>query len=130
MNNDIHPRRLVWIQLGNNCMFCEDPQGESYTTYVALEAKVGYISCKECQEKMATAAEFWRTHHAYGKANHLKDRTDLKIKRSNGVIESGWCLNNPLVNEEDDGRISIHCYNPSKDIGKWVFIDDVLELNP
>ena len=130
MNKEIHPRRLTWLQIGDNCMFCEDPKGESYMTHVALEAKIGYISCKECQEKMSAAVEYWRTHHAYGKANHLKDRTDLKIKRSNGDIETGWQLNNPLVNKEDDGRISIHCYNPSKDIGKWVMMESLLELNP
>ena len=127
---EIFPRRLVWLQLGDNCMFCEDPHGESFTTYVALEAKLGYISCADCKEKMATAAEFWRTHHAYGQANHLKDRTDLKVKRSNGDIESGWQLNNPLVNIEHDGQATIHCYNPSKDIGKWVFMENLLELNP
>jgi hypothetical protein len=126
---EISPRRLVWLQLGDNCMFCPDPNGESYTTYVALEAKLGYISCANCKEEMKEAVEFWGKHRAYGQAHHLKDRTDLKIKRSNGDIESGWRLNNPLVNVEYDGQITIHCYNESKDLGKWCYMDSVLELN-
>ena len=126
---EIFPQRLVWLRLGDNCMFCTDPKGQSYTTYVALEAKFGYISCADCIEKMRAAAEFWRTHRAYGQANHLKDRQDLKIKRSNGDIEAGWQLNNPLVNIEHDGQVTIHCYNESKDIGKWVFMESLLELN-
>ena len=129
MAEEIYPRRLVWIAIEKNCMFCTDPQGESYSTNVAVEAKLGYISCAACREKMATAVEFWRTHRAFGQANHLKDRTDLKIKRSNGAIEAGWCLNNPLVNIEEDGQETIHCYNKSKDIGKWVFMDSLLALN-
>ena len=109
MTDYIHPRRLVWLQVADNCMFCVEPKGQSYMTYVALEAKVGYISCHDCREKMEAAVEFWRTHKAYGKANHLKDQIDLKIKRSNGLMESGWRLNNPLVSFADDGKTTIHC---------------------
>ena len=127
--NNISPLRLTVIQNGNNCMFCSDPHGSSYSTYVALEAKVGYISCEECREKMAAAVEYWRANKAYGQARHLKDNMDLKIMRSNGEIEGGWCLNNPLVSFADDGRETIHCYNKSKDIGKWCYIDTVLSLN-
>lgn len=127
---EIYPRRLVWLQMGDNCMFCEDPQGESFTTYVALEAKTGFISCINCREKMSAAVEFWRTHRAYGAANHLKDKTDLKIKRSNGDIEAGWCLNNPLTSYDDDGNETVHCYNKSQNIGKWCKVESILELNP
>jgi hypothetical protein len=128
--NDISPRRLTMVSMGNNCMFCKGPQGESYITYVALESKMGYISCKECRVKMKAAVEFWRTHRAYGKANYLKDRTDLKIRRTNGVIEEGWHLNNPLVRHEDDGHVSIYCYNIDYNIGKWCRMETILELNP
>lgn len=127
--HDIHPRRLVMLSLGNNCMFCKDPKGESYTTYVALVEKLGYISCSDCRDKMRTVADFWRTHRAYGQANHLKDRTDLKIKRSNGDIDSGWRLNNPFVHKEYDGTITIHCYNATQNISKWCPMESILELN-
>jgi hypothetical protein len=126
--DQIYPRRLVFLQLG--CMFCSDPKGETYITHVALEDKLGYMSCSECREKMKAAVEFWRTQRAFGRANHLKERTDLKVKRSNGDIEAGWCLNNPIVNVDQDGQVTIHCYNKSKDIGKWVFMESLLELNP
>lgn len=125
----IHPQRLVWIQMGDNCMFCPDPKGRSYSTYVDLESKMGYICCENCQEKMKTTAEFWRENKAYGKANYLKNRTDLKIKRSSGVIEEGWRLDNPFYKYDDAGRITIHCYNETQNIGKWCYMDDVLELN-
>jgi hypothetical protein len=125
---EIYPRRLVFLQLG--CMFCNDPKGETYVTHVALEDKLGYMSCAMCIDKMKASVEFWRTNLAYGRANYLKNRTDLKVKRSNGDIETGWQLNNPLVNIEPDGQLTIHCYNASKDIGKWVFMESLLELNP
>ena len=129
MTIEIHPQRLVWISMGNNCMFCPNPQGQSYITYVALESKVGYISCGECREKMSTAAEFWRTHRAYGQANHLKGRSDLKIRRSNGLIECGWSLNNPLVKVETDGAVTIHCYNAENNLERWCQMKTLLELN-
>ena len=129
MSDYIHPRRLVWLQVSDNCMFCSEPKGQSYMTYVALEARMGYISCESCREQMETAVEFWRTHKAYGQANHLKDQIDLKIKRSNGLMEGGWRLNNPLVSFADDGRTTIHCYNETQNIGKWCYMDDVLEWN-
>ena len=128
--NDVHPWRLTMISMGKNCMFCKEPQGESYITYVALEDKFGYISCAECREKMQAAVEFWRTHMAYGQANHLKERTDLKVRRSNGDIEAGWRLNNPLVRFEDNGIVTIRCYNAEKNIGRWCPMETILELNP
>ena len=78
---------------------------------------------------MKAAVEFWRTHRAYGPANHLKDRTNLKIRRENGAIEEGWRLNNPLVRYEDDGKVTIRCYNPEKKLERWCQMDTILELN-
>ena len=127
--SEIHPWRLTMISMGDNCMFCKEPQGTSYITYVALEDKIGYISCAECREKMQSAVEFWRTHRAYGQANHLKERTDLKVRRTNGDIETGWCLNNPLVRYEDNGIVTIRCYNAEKNIGRWCQMETILELN-
>ena len=126
-DNEIYPRRLVFLQLG--CMFCAEPEGETYVTHVALPDRLGYMSCRNCREKMKAAVEFWRTHHAYGPAKHLKDRTDLKIKRSNGEIEAGWCLINPQVNKEENGKLLIECYNESQNIGKWCYLETILELN-
>ncbi len=124
---EIYPRRLVFLQLG--CMFCADPQGPTYVTHVSLEDKMGYMACGECTEKMLAAVKFWRTHWAYGAANHLKERTDLKIRRSNGAIEDGWRLNNPLVRYNDDGKVTIRCYNPEKNLERWCQMETILELN-
>ena len=125
--SEIYPRRLVFFQLG--CMFCENPQGPTYITHVALEDKMGYMSCGECKEKKQAAVEFWRTHRAYGQANYLKDRTDLKIRRSNGDIEDGWRLNNPLIRFEEDGKERIRCYNLEKNLERWCQMETILELN-
>jgi hypothetical protein len=129
-DNDVCPQRLTFISMGQNCMFCQDPQGASYSTFVALEAKVGYISCGDCRENMGKAAEFWRTHRAFGKANYLKDRTDLKILRSNGDIEAGWRLNNPMVNINSEGLETISLCNDEKHLEKICFMESILELNP
>ena len=128
-DTEISPRRLVFLQLG--CMFCPEPQGPTYITHLALEDKYGYMSCsqEECQAKMKVAVEFWKTHHAYGQANHLKHRTDLKICRSNGDIEDGWCLNYPLVRIDDDGKTMIRCYNAEKKLERWCHMETILKLN-
>ena len=126
--DEISPRRLTMVSIRDNCMFCKEPKGESYISYVALEDRIGYISCKECREKMKVAVDFWRTQRAYGQANHLKDRTDLKVRRSNGDIEGGWRMNNPLVRYDD--KIRICCYNQEKNIERWCRMETILELNP
>lgn len=126
--SEIYPRRLVFFQLG--CMFCETPQEPSYITHVSLEDKMGYMACGECKEKMKAAVEFWRMHRAYGQANHLKEHTDLKIRRSNGNIEGGWRLNNPLVRFEDDGKEIIRCYKEEQNVERWCKMETILELNP
>ena len=38
---DIYPKRLVMVQSVDNCMFCEHPEGVSYTIYVDSEDKLG-----------------------------------------------------------------------------------------
>ena len=129
MNTHVYPCRLVMIQIQNNCMFCEKPQGQSFTKYVHLEEKVGYIYCENCKAAADEASKYWRECVAYGKANYLKDR-DIQIKRSSGIIECGWELYNPFIHTNDEGIDKIHCYNKAQDLGRWCKLEDILELNP
>ena len=129
----IYPRRLVMIQIEHSCMFCEEPEAPSYSYYVCLYSKMGYISCDNCREKCKKAIDNWEKNIAYGQANYLKEKT-IKIKRSpvNGVraIEDGWSLDNPITTQNDDGKETIHCYNPKKDMARWCLMEEILELNP
>lgn len=134
MSDDfIYPRRLVMIQLANNCMFCDNPEGISYTYYVCLPDKLGYISCEKCKEegRGAKAVLNWNNTIAYSRANHLKDK-NIKVKRSekNGKreIEDGWILDYPVTRIEE-GNEMIHCYNAEQNISKWCYLDEILELN-
>lgn len=124
------PRRLTFIEMGDSCMFCDNPKGESHCCYVDLLTKMGYISCKNCHFKMEEAVKEWNEKLAYGRANYLKNK-EIKIKRSSGEIENDWIINNPFSNICDtSGLEMLHCHNVKKDISKWCYVDDIIELNP
>ena len=125
---NVYPCRLVMIQIQNNCMFCEKPQGQSFTQYVHLATRMGYIYCDKCKTAADEACAYWRDCVAYGKANYLKDR-DIQVKRSSGIIEHGWELYNPFIHTNDEGIDKIHCYNKAQDLGRWCKLEDILELN-
>lgn len=129
----IHPQRLVFMQIEGSCMFCSNPEGPSYSYYVCLYSKMGYFTCEKCNENCKETVAEWHKTLAYGKANYLKDKK-IKIKRSpvNGVraIEDGWSLDNPMTTHNDDGKETIHCYHVEKDMARWCLIDEILELNP
>jgi len=125
----IYPHRLVMIQLGDNCMFCINQKGETFTRYVDFHNKLGYIYCNKCEERTIDAIKVWKERIAYGPANYLKNK-DIKIKRSSGEIESGWILDNPVISNDIDGNDTIHCYNQTHVLGRWCLLKDILELNP
>lgn len=124
----VYPCRLVMIQIEKNCMFCDKPEGISSTKYVHLEEKMGYIYCENCKAAVNECCKYWSECVAYGKANYLKNR-DIQVKRSSGIIESGWELYNPFIYTNDEGIDKIHCYNKVQDLGRWCKLDDILELN-
>ena len=136
-NKYVYPRRLTMVQMGNNCMFCENPQGESYISMVELDDKMGYIYCKECKDadKGKQAIEIWNNILSYGKVHYLKGR-DIKVKRSprlgetEGVIESGWKLHNSVTSINNDFEPVVSCYNEALDLHKWCLIETIMELNP
>jgi len=125
----ICPRRLVMIKIQNNCMFCENPQGPSYIIYVYPEELVGYIYCANCKDSAVECSKYWNNNVAFGKANYLKEK-DIQIKRTSGIIESGWKLSNPFITFNPKGMETIHCYNKTQDLGRWCNLVDILDLNP
>jgi hypothetical protein len=125
----IYPRRLVFLQMGNKCMFCERQQGSSYLKHVAIEAKVGYIFCGECEAKADEMIKRWNAEFAYGIAHYLKDR-EIKVLRSNGAVEGGWRLSNPLLDISREGNYIIQCSHDEKQLEKWCYLNKILELNP
>jgi len=135
--NYIHPRRLTMIQMSNNCMFCENPQGVSYITHVVLEEKMGYIYCKECMDNnnVNQALEIWNNYLSFGEVHYLKDCT-IRVERSPKIgdttplIEGGWKLYNPITRINRDFEPTIHCYNERLELYKWCLIETIMRLNP
>jgi hypothetical protein len=127
MTDTVSPQRLVFMQFENNCMFCENPKGPSYSYYVSLMDKMGFLSCGKCKEKANETLDQWHLNIAYGRARYLKDKI-IKIKRSSGEIEDGWTLDNPLTGVDNRGIEVIHCYNQKEDIGRWCKLKEILDL--
>jgi len=125
----IYPRRLVFMHFTDVCMYCDNPKGEAYVSYVYLEDKIGYIACILCKEKLAESVKIWKEELAYDKANYLKN-SNIKIRRSDNSIESGWRLCNPVLSIDDNKCGLLQCINEERKIYKWCKLDDILELNP
>jgi len=128
-NAIVYPQRLVMIQMGDNCMFCIDQKGQTFSRYVDLDSKMGYIHCNNCKEHSINAVKVWNEKLAYGQANYLKERI-INVKRSTGEIESGWILYNPVISYDIDGNEIIHCYNETQKLSKWCLLKVILEINP
>jgi hypothetical protein len=125
----IYPQRLVMIRIEDNCMFCEDPKGPAFTKYVHLDDKMGYIYCEKCRAKVDATVAYWDNHLAYGPANYLKNQI-IQIKRSSGLIETGWVLHKPYIMINSDGKEILYCYNQDQNLARWCIISDILALNP
>jgi hypothetical protein len=125
----IYPQRLVMIQLGDNCMFCIEQKGDTYTRYVDFHNKLGYIYCRKCEEYVTNAINIWKERIAFGSANYLKNKY-INVRRSTGEIEPGWILDSPILSNDINGNETIHCYNDKLNLGKWCTLKEILELNP
>jgi hypothetical protein len=129
----IYPRRLVWIKMSENCMFCKYPKGNSYIRHVYSVDRIGYIHCSDCKSNAINMVKIWKETFSFGRVNYLQGQ-DIKIKRSSGEIESGWILYNPIIRYDDDGikeeNERVHCYNEHQKIGRWCSVNEVIILNP
>ena len=134
-NEMIHPRRLVMVQSEDNCMFCPHPKGESVSTYVDIMNKLGYISCLPCQAKMEEAVKAYDKRVSMERVAHLRNK-EFCIRRSSGEVEGGWSLMlqpitfDPFTQKEVILCSRCHPYQAGKDIVRWCFLDDILQLNP
>ena len=125
----IYPQRLVMILIEDNCMFCEDPKGPAFTQYIHLEDRMGFIYCDQCRAEADAAVNYWDNYLAYGPANYLKNQV-IQIKRTSGLIETGWVLHKPYIMINSDGKEILYCYNQSQNMARWCIISDILALNP
>jgi len=130
LDNYITPSRLVMIRLRDNCMFCNNPKGDSFIQYVFAQENMGYIHCDGCKKKAKKMVIFWTQNIAFGKANYLKNN-EIKVKRSKeDIIDIDWLLDNPFTYINESGHELIHCCKKNMSMGKWCFVEDILRLNP
>lgn len=128
-----HYRRLTYIQL-NACDFCTHvTKPGPYMHYLSFETKNGWVSCgqEECKRRGKQAVEKFMTCEAYGRANHLKERKWINVKRTSGQMDNDWILERsfPEVQVDDNGIEKVCVTKPSEHIEKWVSIDNLLSWN-
>ena len=128
-----HYRRLTFISM-NACDFCTHvTKPGPYMHYLSFETKNGWVSCGDdaCREKGKQAIEYFMKNKAYGRANHLKDREWIKVKRTSGQMDSDWLLERsyPEVQVDHNGIHKVCVTKPSACIEKWVSIDNLLSWN-
>ena len=128
-----HYRRLTFISM-NACDFCTHvTKPGPYMHYLSFETKNGWVSCGDdaCREKGKQAIEYFMKNKAYGRANYLKDRESIKVKRTSGQMDSDWLLERsyPEVQMDYNGVEKVCVTKPSACIEKWVSIDNLLSWN-
>ncbi len=128
MDFQLYPQRMTMFQIADNCMFCQDPKGSVFESYVYLPEKAGYYSCGNCRDKLRAAVKYWNEHLAFGRANRLGQQ-EIFIKRQSGEMQSGWRLNNPFVSMHEE-RETLQCVNSELSLARWCYVDDLLIWNP
>ena len=128
-----HYRRLTFIQM-NACDFCTHVRTPGpYMHYLSFETKNGWVSCgnEECKRLGKQAVEDFMKHEAYGRANHLKDRESIKVKRTSGQMDYDWVLERsyPEVQIDQNGVEKVCVTKPNACIEKWVSVDNLLLWN-
>jgi hypothetical protein len=128
-----HYRRLTFISM-NACDFCTHvTMPGPYLHYISFETRNGWVSCgqEECKRRGKEAVDHFMSNEAYGRANHLKDRESINVKRTSGQMDSGWLLERsfPEVQMDDKGVEKVCVTKPSELIEKWVSIDNLLSWN-
>lgn len=126
-------RRLTFIQM-NACDFCTHvTKPGPYMHYLSFETKNGWVSCgnEACKQRGKQSVEDFMRHEAYGRANHLKDRKWINVKRTSGQMDSDWVLERsyPEVQMDEKGIEKVCVTKPSACIEKWVSIDNLLSWN-
>lgn len=128
-----HYRRLTFIQM-NACDFCKNVKTPGpYMNYISFETKNGWVSCgdEECRRRGKQAVEDFMKHEAFGRANYLKERESIKVKRTSGQMDDDWVLERsyPEVQTDQNGIEKVCVTKPSACIEKWVSVDNLLLWN-
>lgn len=128
-----HYRRLTFISV-NACDFCTHVTNPGpYMHYLSYETKNGWVSCgdESCKTRGKQAVEAFMETEAYGRANHLKNRESINVKRTSGQMDSDWLLERsyPEVQVDYNGVEKVCVTKPSALIEKWVSIDNLLSWN-
>ena len=128
-----HYRRLTFISI-NACDFCTHVTNPGpYMHYLSFETKNGWVSCgdESCKTRGKQAVKAFMETEAYGRANHLKDRESINVKRTSGQMDSDWLLERsyPEVQVDCNGVEKVCVTKPSALIEKWVSIDNLLSWN-
>ena len=128
-----HYHRLTFISM-NACDFCTHvTKPGPYMHYLSFETKNGWVSCgdESCKKRGKQAVEAFMENKAYGRANHLKDRTAINVKRTSGQMDDDWLLERmyPEVQIDNKGEEKVCVTKPSALIEKWVSIDNLLSWN-
>jgi hypothetical protein len=128
-----HYHRLTFISM-NACDFCTHVTNPGpYMHYLSFETKNGWISCgqEQCKTRGKQAVEAFMNNEAYGRANHLKDRESINVKRTSGQMDSDWLLERsyPEVQVDNKGEEKVCVTKPSALIVKWVSVDKLLSWN-
>jgi hypothetical protein len=53
------PVSLTWLQIRDNCQFCENPRGSVFTFSTSFNPPRGFISCNHCKTIASSAKENW-----------------------------------------------------------------------
>jgi hypothetical protein len=128
-----HYHRLTFISL-NACDFCTHVTTPGpYLHYISFETKNGWVSCGQegCKRRGKQAVDDFMKHEAYGRANHLKDRESINVRRTSGQMDSDWMLERfyPEVQMDDKGVEKVCVTKPSALIEKWVSVENLLSWN-
>ena len=123
------PFRTTFISAQDSCQFCENPSGDVYVHNICVEERFGFVSCINCTELAKTAIIEWLDTEAFGRAHNLMEKS-INIRRSSGIIESGWKLyiKDPQVKIINNIEY-IMCIDSEEKITRMCTIDEILELN-
>jgi hypothetical protein len=101
--------------------------------YISFETKNGWVSCgdEECRRQGKQAVENFMKNEAFGRANCLKDRESIKVKRTSGQMDDDWIIERsyPEVQVDEKGVEKVCVTKPSALIEKWVSVDNLLLWN-
>ena len=123
------PFRTTFISAQDSCQFCKNPSGPVYVHSICIEDHFGFLSCLKCTALAKTACIEWLDTKAFGRAHELMYKS-INIRRSSGIIESGWKLyiRDPQIKIINNIEY-VMCIDSENKLTRMSTIDEILELN-